>query len=572
MKKISRRSFLQQTAFAGAAAALAASAPLTASAAAPAPAGTEEENSLGSLKTALASLRNEQPIQMVEVALAPGRLIGFEDNGLYTFRGVPYATAERFQSPVPVTAYPNGWKLALDYGAVSPQDRCLDGTGAVNSAEFMTPSNGTADMVANETCQYLNVWTTDLNARKPVLVFFHGGGLSSGASTELSYYTGEFFAQRRDAVFVSVNHRLNVLGYLDMSQYGDQFKNSAIAGIEDCVAALQWVHDNIAQFGGDPSNVTILGQSGGGWKVSALACMSSTVGLFDKVFMMSGLFSNSSKADSLANTQKLVDYLGLPADKVAETLTTMPYEQLMDASNAAGCSWTTYHGNGAFETPMIDDNGNVNPYAMQRTWVIGATYGEFSSNSSPLIYSQDPDAYLPAITDEIAAARLRERYGERADGIIAAYRQAYPTHPLSHALYLTTTRSGGLSRWGYIDPENGYFPPLTRAGLKMYNYVVAYTMPYFGGQIMHHTGDVPFWFTSIDTVMYQMKGDEANARAVSDTMADALYAFMSTGNPSTAALRWEPYTADAHNTMVFDTKSACKTGFDTELYRLIMNA
>lgn len=562
MKKLTRRDFLRTSALTGAAAALAGTMPLAASAAAP-----EEENCLNAIK----SLGNKKAIEMVSVQLAPGRLIGFEDNGLYTFRGVPYATAKRFQSPVPVTSYQNGWQLALDYGPVSPQPSCFSSTATPNSAEFMTPSNGTADMVGNENCQYLNVWTSSLTSHKPVIVFFHGGGMTSGASTELSYYTGEFFARRQDAVFVSVNHRLNVLGYLDLSEYGPEYENSAIAGLDDCVVALQWVHDNIAKFGGDPDNVTILGQSGGGIKVSTLACMSNTVGLFNKVFMMSGMFSNSSKEDALASTKRLVDYLGLKPEEVVEKLTTMDYESLYRASSAARCSHTAFYGTGTFETPMIDKDGKINPYAAQRTWIIGATYSEFNSNSSPLIYNQDHDSYLPDITDEIAADRLRQRYGDKTDQIIAAYRKAYPTHKLGEALFLTTSRSGGLSRWGYIDPENGYLAPMARAGMKMYNYVVSYTMPYFGGQVMHHTGDIPFWFNSIDTIMYQMYGDEVNARHVADTMSSSLQAFMETGDPSLRNLEWKPYTTGEHNTMVFDTKSACKKDFDTELFNLLMS-
>lgn len=563
MRKMTRRGFMQTSALAGAAALLSGMS-VAASAATAESTETAEENCLNLFK------KKTAPIEMVSVQLAPGRLIGYVDEGLYSFRGVPYATAERFQSPVAVTKYAKDWQLALSYGPVSPQDRCLDGTAVPNSNEFMTPSNGTADMVANETCQYLNVWTTSLTSKKPVLVFFHGGGLNNGASSELSYYTGEYFAEKEDAVFVSVNHRLNVLGYLDMSKYGAQYASSAIAGIEDCVVALQWVHDNIAKFGGDPGNVTILGQSGGGVKVTTLACMSDTVGLFDKVFVMSGGVSNNDKASGLANTQKLVDYLGLKDSEVAAKLTSMSYEELYTAATAAGCSWTTCYGNGTFASPLIDNNGSINPYAAQRKWLIGTTYGEFSSNSNDLIYFQNMDAYLPDITDASAEQRLRTTYGSNADAVINGFRAAYPKLPLSHALYINAMPSGGLSRWGLISP-NGIVTALNNAGIPVYNYVVAYTMPYFGGQIMHHTGDIPFWFASIDTIGYQMRGDEDNARKVSDQMADALTAFAATGDPSTKKLAWDAYTTNAHNTMVFDVKSEVKKDFDRSLYEAMMN-
>lgn len=557
---IGRRSFLKASALAGLAT-LASGTAISAGAASPVQ--DEEENCI--------KLGGSAPIEMVSVQLAPGRLIGYVDQGLYAFRGVPYATAERFQSPVPITAYENGWQLALSYGPVSPQDRCMNGTASINSFEFLTPSNGTADMVSNETCQYLNVWTRSLSGKKPVVVFFHGGGLTNGASSELSYYTGEYFAEKENMVFVSVNHRLNVLGYLDMSQYGEQYSSSAIAGEEDCAEALRWVHNNIDKFGGDPSNVTIIGQSGGGIKVSTLACMSDTADLFDKVFVMSGAVSNSNKDSGLANTQKLVDYLGLKPEEVAEKLTSMTYEELYTAATNAGCNWSACYGNGTFETPMIGADGTINPYAARRKWIIGTTFGEFSANGISLVYYQDMDAYLPNISDEDARSRLQASYGSRAGAIETAFRAAYPNDALSHALFINTMTSGGLSRWGLISPS-GIVTALNNAGIPVYNYVVNYTMPHFGGQIMHHTGDIPFWFAAIDTVDYQMRGDEKNARKVSNRMADALAAFMESGDPSTKSLKWKPYTSAEHNTMVFDVKSECRADFDRELYELLMNA
>ena len=560
MKQITRRGFLQASALVGVAA-LAGGASLAAGAAAPVSA---EENCLN------LNAGGEKPIEMVSVQLAPGSLVGCHDNGLYYFRGVPYATAKRFESPVPVTSYPGGRQLAISYGTVSPQDRGLNGTGKINDFEFMTPSNGTADMVMNENCQNLNLWTTSLTSKKPVVVFFHGGGLSNGAASELSYYTGEYFVQKEDAVFVSVNHRLNVLGYLDMSQYGAQYASSAIVGIEDCVVALRWVHDNVAKFGGDPGNVTIVGQSGGGTKVTTLACMDDTLDLFDKVFMMSGGYSNDTKETGLANTQKLVDYLGLAPDQVASTLTSMSYEDLYNAATAAGCSWTTCYGNGTFTRPLVDDNGVMNPNAARRTWMIGTTFSEFAANGIPLIYYNQTDNYLAGITDADAQRRLNETYGARGEQVAKLFAKAYPDHALADALFINNMPSGGLSRWGLINPTDGILHLLNRNGVPSYNYVVAYDMPYFGGQTMHHTGDIAFWFASIDTIHYQMKGDETAARRVSDQMADALAAFAATGDPSTPQLAWKPFTTYEHYTMVFDRKSALKDEYDLELYKAMM--
>ena len=506
---------------------------------------------------------NATPVELVTVKGAVGNVTGYHDNDLYAFRGIPYATAERFQRPVPVTEYPNGNCVALAYGPVSPQDRTLSSTGSINDQEFRTPSNGTADMVGNETCQYLNVWTSDLTAKKPVIVFFHGGGLNNGASSELSYYTGEYMVQQQDVVFVSVNHRLNVLGYLDMSAYGDQFADSAIAGMQDCVMALQWVQDNIAAMGGDPDNVSIVGQSGGGTKVTTLACMSDTVDLFDKVFVMSGGYSNNDKASGLANTQKLVDYLGLDKDKVAETLVNMPYEELYNATVAAKCNWTTCYGNGTFEAPFYDSEGNLNQYAAQRKWIIGTTYSEFSGKPAGLFDKGDASAYISKITETKAMERLTKIYGDNTKAVVDSFKKAYPDKPLAHALFLNAMPGGMMSRAGLINTE---LSKLAAAGVDVYNYVVSYTFPHTGTSVMHHTGDIGFWFYAISTIPYQIRGDEKNAYAVADAMSSALAAFAATGNPSTSKLQWKPWTSSAHNTMVFDNKCELKVDFDTELY------
>lgn len=508
------------------------------------------------------------------VKLSAGDLVGYNEGGVYTFKGIPYATAERFKSPEPIKSYENGTHMALTYGSVSPQDRTFSSTGQPNPYEFMTPSNGTADMVGNEACQYLNVWSNSLEGNKPVIVFFHGGGLNNGASSELSGYTGEYFVEAEDVVFVSVNHRLNVLGYLDLSTYGgDEYKDSGIVGIQDCVKALEWVQENIEHFGGDPSNVTIVGQSGGVEKVTTLASMSDTVGLFDKVVYMSGYYSNSSKIDGEANAKKLVDYLNLSDDEVITTLTDMNYEDLLKAARKAKCEWSTNYGTGTFTSPLFDENGNMNEYAAKRTWIVGTTYSEFNTNTLSLITEGiNEENYLPNLNDDKAMEMLSERYGDNAQSIADLFAKAYPDHTLGELLYLNPSPEGGFSRYGLIDEENGILKKFNDADVKVYTYVTAYKQPYFGGVTMYHSGDIPYWFGSVDEVAYMIKGDEENAHNVSKNMVSALASFAATGDPSTESLEWKPYTAEEHNTMVFDVNSENKMDYDLELYKLIMNS
>ena len=222
------------------------------------------------------------PTTSVTVQTAQGWLWGTNENGVNCFLGIPYATAERFESPVRFGAW-KGLRAATVYGSSCP-------TGADNTlpvTDYMTKTQSYAE---DENCLFLNVWTpsVDPEAKKAVLFFIHGGGFSSGSSNELTYYEGKNMAAAQDVVFVSVNHRLNVLGYTDLSAYGEEFKYSGNAGQQDIVMALEWVQENIAAFGGDPENVTILGQSGGGSKVTCLMGTPSAVPLFSKAIICSG--------------------------------------------------------------------------------------------------------------------------------------------------------------------------------------------------------------------------------------------------------------------------------------------
>jgi para-nitrobenzyl esterase len=189
-----------------------------------------------------------------------GAVRGYVHQGIYTYKGIPYAYAERFMPPVK----PKPWKgvrSSMAYGPVAP----IDATTTVNDAFEFSFQHVLG--YTNENCQNLNIWTKKVNdgKKRPVMVWFHGGGYTNGSSIEQPGYDGESLARKGDVVMVSVNHRLNVLGFLDLSAYGDQYRSSANAGLMDLVAALQWVKQNISQFGGDPDNVTIFGQSGG-WR------------------------------------------------------------------------------------------------------------------------------------------------------------------------------------------------------------------------------------------------------------------------------------------------------------------
>ena len=284
-----------------------------------------------------------------------GKVRGFRLNTTYAFHGIHYAEADRFQMPQPVKPW-KGIKNALAYGYVCPllkQDE--------PNMEVLVPHRYWPQ---DEHCQNLNVWTQSLDpgAKKPVMVWLHGGGFSAGSAIEHVAYEGDHLSEFGDVVVVSVNHRLNILGYLDLSPFGEKYKNSANAGNADMVAALQWVHDNIAAFGGDPENVTIFGQSGGGMKVATLMNTPAADGLFQKGIIESGVYEakvyQKEDGDGTAIVKALLKELNLDESEV-EKLETIPYYELSNAYNkveaevaAKGC----YIGQGPMENGWFHGN------------------------------------------------------------------------------------------------------------------------------------------------------------------------------------------------------------------------
>lgn len=501
-----------------------------------------------------------QPTMPVYINTTGGDIAGFQFDGVQTFYGVPYGTAERFQMPKP--AQWKGLKTALTLGAVSPQRTESDST---NITDFYSLQN---NVLENEKdCLNLNIWTNGSKEKKPVIVWLHGGGYSVGSSAEYEYYEGDQLA-KKDAVVVSVNHRLNVLGYLDVSDYGDQYKYSGNAGMADIVLALQWVRDNIAKFGGDPSNVTIMGQSGGGSKVDVLMGMPAAKGLFQKGFSLSGGSVNDGIAQETAkeNTQKLVEQLGLnqlPKDQIIESLSTMTYEELMTAAKEANIS----------TSPVVD--GEYYPdgtYAMSKDipYMISSVFSEMNSNFSNVFIAQNENQFnqmaLKEMTDEQAATQYRTKYGDYAEDIMAAFKKAYPDKSLAEGLYINPRKGGFGDPLGLAEAMDSY-------GGKAYVCVAAYDFPHFGGVTPVHTqGDLPLWFNQLEDIKPMIAGDVVKATEVSDEMSNALIQFAKTGNPSTSTLKWDNYTPENGATMVFDREAEVRYHHDDALTQLINEA
>ena len=293
----------------------------------------------------------ETSTKAATVQTLSGPVAGYVDDGVYIYKGIPYAKAERFQPAVD----PDPWKdvrPSRAYGPTAPAGPRA-GWWSDDQAFTMHWDDGFHD----EDCLRVNIWTAGINdgKKRPVMVWLHGGGFREGSGQELICYDGTNLARDHGVVVVSLNHRLNVLGFLDLSAYGAKYAHSGNLGMMDIVKALEWVRDNIDRFGGDPANVTIFGQSGGGGKVSTLMAMPSAKGLFSKAIVESGSITNllTPKYSRRVGAATVAN-LGLTPARI-DDIATVPYDRLLAAYDAALKQVSDEaKEDGAFPTNILD--------------------------------------------------------------------------------------------------------------------------------------------------------------------------------------------------------------------------
>ncbi|MCI7813503.1 MAG: carboxylesterase family protein [Lachnospiraceae bacterium] len=490
---------------------------------------------------------NNPPIVTTE----KGQLMGFMDEDTYTFLGIPYAQAERFQEPQEVEAW-EGVKSAQTYGTISP----IPDQTSVGSDEMMWPHRY---WIQNENCMNLNVWTQslDTSAKKPVLVFFHGGGYTNGSSVESAAYDGKNLSEYGDVVVVTVNHRLNVLGFLDLTAYGDEYAGSSNLGIKDLVASLEWVQENIEYFGGDPDNVTIFGQSGGGGKVTTLMRTPAAEGLFDKAICQSGIFGGTTKESEQEETARLLEQLGLDETQVDE-LKTMNYHDLIEAAQAAGLSWNP-ENDGEY---ILDDYCD---WANDIPFMASTVFSEFDYNW--MVEGPNKNEW----TEEESMARLTEKYGDKAEAIAEEFQKVFPGRNIADAYFYDAYLPwAAISREGVEGILNH---KLENATAPVYEYLFDYEVPVNGGALAFHCCDLIYVFHNVDIpVVTRATGGDETAHKVQDEVASAIVAFATTGDPSTESLEWKAYTQDEKNIMVFSADSKCTILNDEQLYTLAAEA
>ncbi len=496
-----------------------------------------------------------------------GQVRGYINNGIVTYKGIPYAEAKRFEAPQKTKSW-QGIRSSMTYGPVAP---LIDPTSSVqDEGEFIFHHDWG---YTNENCLVLNVWTPGINdgKKRPVMFWIHGGGFTAGSSQELPSYDGESLAKKGDVVVVSINHRLNVLGFLDLSAYGEKYKHSANASILDIKAALEWVKDNISNFGGDAGNVTIFGQSGGGAKVNTLMAMPSAKGLFHKAINQSGSFRMNmlDKSTTQAIAAEVLKALNLQPEQ-ADSLQKIPFQQLSDAGKKAlriiadklKAEGKPIPGFGLSWGPSVD--GEDLPYQLfskeafelskDIPLLIGTTKNEFAPFAN--------GALSNATMDEIKE-HIKKQRGEKADAYIAAAKKAYPndTRPSDLVDIDVTFRPGAIHQANEKSSLNT---------APVYMYLFTWQSPVMDGKYKAiHCMELPFVFNNIHRC-YEMTGGRKEAFALADKMSTAWIGFARNGNPNNKGLpNWPVYNATNTATMHFNNKCEVKPQMDKELLALV---
>jgi para-nitrobenzyl esterase len=464
----------------------------------------------------------------VHVTTSAGTLRGTVDDGVATFKGIPYAAPpvgeRRFRPPAPAPSW-TGVRDALTYGASCPQPQTRPAGWAFEARE-------------DEDCLVLNVWTTAgdgsaSTASRPVMVWIHGGGYALGSGSWPSY-DGAALARRGDVVVVTVNHRLGPLGYLHLGDVveGDEFAASGNNGMLDLVAALEWVRDEIGAFGGDAGNVTVFGESGGGSKISVLMAMPSARGLFHRAAIQSGPGLRVTKpARSTDQTRKLLAELGV-AEGDTEALWSIPAERFVEAASSVGRM-----GFG----PVLD--GVVIPAHPADALADG------TAMDVPVLIGCNADESAGMLPRELDEAGLRQRlasFGEdRVDEILAVYRELFPDAPPVDLLSAALTDS--RMRYGSIR-----LAELKGTGTKtpVFQYFFTYQL---GGRAGHGY-EIVFVF---DNIREPISHPSPSRLALADQMSEAWIAFARDGDPGHAGMpAWPAFRVPDRSTMIFGREGA----------------
>jgi para-nitrobenzyl esterase len=482
----------------------------------------------GAMAAAGPALAQAAPVAKTGSGQVRGKMLG----GIYAFQGVRYGATtagHRFEPPRPPEAW-TGVADATNFANQSPQ-LGADRPSVYNSWTNVRPES--------EDCLFLSVYTPGLRdgKKRPVMVWLHGGGYTSGSSHS-RYAVGDRLAKRGDVVVVTVNHRLNAFGYLYLAHLDPRLADSGNVGMLDIIQALQWVRANAAEFGGDPGNVTIFGQSGGGGKVSTLMAMPGAAGLFHRAIVQSGSGIRSIEpAAAQASTAKVMAALKLAPTDVAG-LKAVPQAALSKALVDAGANFG----------PVVDKRSlprhPFDPDAPAVSKSVPMLIGTAKDETTSLVGGRDESLFK--ITWEDLPKRLEGQLG-RMDvaKTIAELRRITPNAKPSDIFFTATTESR-FRRNAVTQAER----KTAQGGAPAYMYFTAWETPVDGGKWKTpHSIEHAFVFDNV-AVSASMVGTGADQQKVADAMSGAWTRFARTGNPG-----WAPYTPEKRTTMVFNATS-----------------
>jgi para-nitrobenzyl esterase len=529
---------------------------------------------------AASKLPGASPAQPI-AETASGKVRGVAVNGVYAFKGIPYGAptggAARFRGP----AKPSPWagvRSCLHYGHMcpngfpwnQPDDNAPHGDedAYLLYRAYFTPSG--------EDCLRLNIWTPSLAAstnKRPVLVYMHGGGFSGGSGHDLLAYDGENLARGGDVVVVTHNHRLNVFGHLNLAEAGgEEYAGSGNAGVLDLVAVLEWVRDNISNFGGDPRNVTIFGQSGGGGKVAALMTIPAAKGLFHRAIIQSGpylRFSTTKDSAMLANA--VLSELNIAKAQLAR-IRDVPVAQLAGAAQAALRKVARPPENGSVVSPIgwgpVVDGVSMpaHPFDPSAPAVSAHVPLLLGTNLNEAVSGVD-NPEVDTLTVQQLEERAVQRWGVQGREIVEAYRHEYPK-----ATPFGLWAAISAASWRHIHVTQGE-RKAALGGAPAYQYIFSWRTPVLEGRPgTFHACEIAFVFDNAGLCVRQTGGGPA-ALALSRKVSQAWVHFARTGNPNYAGLPlWPAYEAHKHPTMFFDSPCFVRQNPEGEGLRLIRQA
>ncbi len=485
-----------------------------------------------------------------------GRVRGTTVDGVVAFKSIPYGAptsgANRFMPPRKPTPWA-GVRDALEYQGHAPQQ----GLRPASRPELSDFSGAPDTSPETEDCLTLNVWTPGLDqtAKRPVMVWFHGGAFSYGTAN-VARLQGSRLARRGDVVVVNVNQRLNIFGFLDLSTIGGaDFSASGNAGTLDMLAALEWVRDNIARFGGDPGNVTIFGESGGGGKVCTLLSMPSARGLFHRAIVQSGAAVRLREPDRAARlTVAVLKTLGLTSSDLVK-LQSLPMEQLLAAVEPA------LRAIGPAPLPLFDRypfgpvvDGTIVPRhpfdegAPAVSADIPLLIGDMKDEMASFL-ARDDKVWFRTLTEQEMHDRVAVVAGKHTDNVIETYRHLYPSANAAERLIATLTDSNFRIRSLIVAGHKA-----KQAGAPVYMYSFEWETPVQEGRLKApHALDVPFTFDTIDLTNATDRSEAAHRLAA--TMSGTWAAFAQTGVPEhTSIPRWPAYDLASRATLMLDAE------------------